>query len=85
MGTHRTAALVAFLLIAGLPAPLASQQSEVILRDFEFSPAVTRLTVSEYGPGVEVRWVNQGPSTHTVTDDRGAFDSRALAPGAAFS
>lgn len=85
MRTHRIAALVAPLVIAAFPTPLASQPSEVMLHDFEFRPAVTRLTVSDYGPGVEVRWMNQGPSTHTVTADGGAFDSKALAPGAAFS
>jgi plastocyanin len=79
-----TAATLTLLLTAALPVPLASQQSEVILQDFEFRPAVTRLAVGEYGPGVEVRWVNNGPSTHTVTAEGGAFDSKALAPGAAF-
>ena len=78
-----TAATLTVLFTAALPVPLASQQSEVILQDFEFRPAVTRLAVGEYGPGGEVRWVNNGPSTHTVTAEGGAFDSKALAPGAA--
>ncbi len=80
-----TAAALTALLTAALPAPLASQQAEVILQDFEFRPAVIRLTVGEYGPGVDVRWVNNGPSTHTVTAEGGAFDSRELARGATFS
>lgn len=79
------AAALTVLLTMALPAPLASQQSDVILQDFEFRPAVTRLTIGEYGPGVQVRWVNNGPSAHTVTAEGGTFDSKELARGATFS
>lgn len=78
-------AVLTVLLIAALPIPLASQQSEVIVQDFEFRPAVVRLSVGDYGPGVDVRWVNNGPSTHWIVADGRAFDSRELARGATFS
>jgi len=80
-----TAALAA-LLVTGLPAALSSQQAEVILQDFEFRPAVIRVSIDEYGPGsVDIKWVNNGPSTHWVIADGRAFDSRELARGATFS
>lgn len=75
------------LLLAGLPAALASQQpvSEVVVGDFAFRPPVLRVTLPEGSGAVEVRWVNGGPSDHTVTANGGAFDSRSLARGASFS
>lgn len=79
-------AVLAALLVTGLPAATSSQQAEVILQDFEFRPAVTRVSIDESGSGsVDVRWMNNGPSTHTVTADGGVFDSKELARGVTFS
>jgi plastocyanin len=36
-------------------------------------------------PGTTVRWANDGRRIHTVTSDKGLFDSRDLNPGEAFS
>ena len=35
--------------------------------------------------GTRVTWTNQDPTPHTVTADKGAFDSRQLDPGGTFS
>lgn len=81
---------VTALLVALSVGVVLSQQTpvEVVIQDFEFSPAIARSTVAMEGAGASgsnLRWVNRGPSTHWVTADRGAFDSGALAPGATFT
>ena len=81
---------VTALLVALSVGVVLSQQTpvEVVIQDFEFSPAIARSTVAMEGAGAagsNLRWVNRGRVTHTVTADRGAFDSGALAPGATFT
>ncbi|HET9983885.1 MAG TPA: plastocyanin/azurin family copper-binding protein [Longimicrobiales bacterium] len=53
--------------------------------------STVRMTDNRFGPlevriaqGGTVHWVNDGPSSHTVTSDAGAFDSGVKAKGAAF-
>jgi plastocyanin len=45
----------------------------VTIADYSFSP--TTLTVSM---GTTVHWMNNGPSSHSVTSDSSAFDSGTL-------
>ncbi len=63
------------------PAPALSQQpATVTVQDFEFRPTPLRIAT-----GTAVRWGNNGPSTHTITADRGAFDSGRVGPRGTFS
>ena len=48
--------------------------------NFAFSPLT--LTVKT---GTKVTWTNKDTVTHTVTDDKGAFNSGLLTPGNSFS
>lgn len=78
------------LFVALSVSVVLSQQTpvEVVIQDFEFSPAVARSTVAVEGAGASgssFRWVNRGPATHWVIADRGAFDSGPLARGATFT
>lgn len=76
--------VLTLLLTLAVPGIVRSQQrAEIVIQDFEFRPADLRLNPT--GGKVEVRWVNNGPTTHQVVADGGAFDSRPLARGAAFS
>ena len=81
---------VTALLVALSVGVVLSQQTpvEVVIQDFEFSPAIARSTVAMEGAGASgsnLRWVNRGRVAHWVTADRGAFDSGPLAPGATFT
>ncbi|HKF38519.1 MAG TPA: cupredoxin family copper-binding protein, partial [Ktedonobacteraceae bacterium] len=60
-------------------APTRSGNS-VSIANFAFSP--TSLTVKV---GTKVSWTNNDSVTHTVTADKGAFNSGPLAPGSTFS
>ncbi len=57
----------------------AGQTAKVSLQNFAFAPKV--LTVA---PGTTVEWQNQDSAMHTVTSDKGAFDSGNLGQGATF-
>ncbi len=79
--------LVAAALAAGAPAavggdtaPLAVNPAVIVIRNFEFSPAV--LTVA---PGVTVTWVNEDESPHTVAEQAKVFRSAALDTGDRFT
>ena len=61
------------------PAAGASAGSAVTVEDFDFNPDTIRVKV-----GTTVTWTNTGV-THTVTADKGLFDSGALKSGEAFS
>ena len=61
------------------PAPSGNAPSVSIV-NFEFSPATLTVPV-----GTKVTWTNNGSAAHTVTADQGAFDSRAVQPGASFA
>ena len=79
---------VTALFVALSLGEVLSQQTpvEVVIQDFEFRPAAARGTIAMgAASGSDVRWVNNGPSTHWVIADRGAFDSGSLARGATFS
>lgn len=52
----------------------------VTIRDFEFEPDTVTIRA-----GGTVTWMNEGPSTHTVSADDGSFESGDLARGATFS
>ncbi|MGH2452902.1 MAG: cupredoxin domain-containing protein [bacterium] len=81
-------ALPAILLALLVPSVGRTQQpAAVTIQDFEFRPG-RLLVMAPSGDSVrrEVRWVNNGPSTHTVTADRaGAFNAGQLSPGRTFS
>jgi plastocyanin len=62
------------------PSPaLAQTQPAVTISDFQFGPANLSVPV-----GTKVTWTNNGPSTHTATDN-GVFDSGPLPKGQSFS
>ena len=76
--------LVAFAVLV-LPVPRAAAASgagprAVEMLDNVFAPRVVRIPV-----GGEVRWTNDGLSSHNVIADDGAFDSGTLEPGEAFA
>ncbi len=52
----------------------------VTITDAGYSPK--SITVN---PGDTIKWVNQGSVAHTVTENDGAFDSGAIAPGQSYS
>ncbi len=82
------ATVVALTVLLALAAPRAvhSQQPlSVAIQNFEFRPAALRVTIRSGETRQEVRWVNNGSVAHTVTADRGAFNSRPLTPGDTFS
>ena len=60
-------------------APTSTGNS-VTIANFAFSP--TSLTVKV---GTKVSWTNNDSVTHTVTADKGAFNSGPLTPGSTFS
>src|SRR3989304_5289142 len=82
------ATVVALTVLLALAAPRAvhSQQPlSVAIQNFEFRPVTLRVTIRSGETRQEVRWVNNGSVAHTVPADRGAFNSRPLAPGDTFS
>src|SRR3990170_2410414 len=83
-----TATVVALTALLALAAPrvVHSQQPPMVaIQNFEFRPVTLRVTIRSGETRQEVRWVNNGSVAHTVTADRGAFNSRPLAPGDTFS
>jgi plastocyanin len=52
----------------------------VSIAGFAYEPADLQVAA-----GTEVTWTNDDPTPHTVTADRGEFDSEILDPGATFS
>ncbi|MGD9891037.1 MAG: plastocyanin/azurin family copper-binding protein [Dehalococcoidia bacterium] len=58
----------------------AQQPAAVRIADFSFSPK--DITVRT---GTTVTWTNEGRAPHTVTADKGAFDSKRMNGGATFS
>lgn len=52
----------------------------VNIQDFQFLQRNVTVNL-----GDSVKWINQGPSTHTSTSDTGLWDSSNLIPGAKFS
>ena len=75
--------LVALLLVSGLltgcgGAPAGEVQ--IVIENSSFAP--NRVKVA---PGKTVRWVQNDAIPHTVTSDKGLFDSGQLANGATFT
>jgi len=86
MRTAATVVALTVLLALAAPRVVHSQQPlSVTIQNFEFRPATLRVTIRSGETRQEVRWVNNGSVAHTVTADRGAFNSRQLAPGDTFS
>lgn len=52
----------------------------VYIRNMSFNPSNARVAF-----GATVTWVNEDNVTHTVTSDKGVFDSGDIAPGERFS
>jgi plastocyanin len=61
---------------------VATQSKEVAvsLKDFKFSPKLLRVKA-----GTKVTWTNKEGAPHTVTADKGEFDSGNLANGQSYS
>jgi plastocyanin len=59
--------------------PAATNTNGVTIANFAFAP--TSITVA---PGQVVTWTNKDSTTHTVTEDKGAWDSKDLAVGGTF-
>lgn len=57
----------------------ATKANSVTIANFAFAPK--SITVA---PGQTVTWTNKDSTTHTVTEDKGAWDSKNLAVGATF-
>ena len=86
MRTAATVVALTVLLALAAPRVVHSQQPlSVAIQNFEFRPVTLRVTIRNGETRQEVRWVNNGSVAHTVTADRGAFNSRQLAPGDTFS
>ena len=62
------------------PQPARAQDASVSIVDFDFSPGSL-----EVAAGTTVTWTNDGDAPHTVTADRGEFDSGELASGDTYS
>jgi plastocyanin len=58
----------------------ANTGNSVFIANFAFSPATLTVKI-----GTKVVWTNHDTVTHTVTADKGAFNSGPLAPGSTFS
>jgi plastocyanin len=68
---------------APTPTPTTAPTStgnSVSIKNFAFSPASLTVKV-----GTKITWTNNDTVTHTVTADKGAFNSGPLAPGSTFS
>ncbi|MGH2711874.1 MAG: cupredoxin domain-containing protein [Actinomycetota bacterium] len=67
------------VLGAATPASSGEFTTKAKIVDFSFQPK--RI---EIGQGTSVKWVNKGSENHTVTSNKGLFDSGNLAPGDTF-
>ncbi|PVX79865.1 cupredoxin domain-containing protein [Paraburkholderia unamae] len=67
------AGMLAAALAAGLPAAQAQEPSQIVIKNFMFSPMA--ITVKA---GTTVTWKNMDGEPHTVVDDAGIFHSAAL-------
>ncbi len=78
----RLALPVAFLVLAALApgASRAAATATVELRDDNFEPQSVRIE-----PGDSVMWINRGRNPHNVVAVDGAFKSRILQPGDAYT
>ena len=66
---------------AGTPTSAAGGGgTQVVMKGFAFDPASVTIKVGE-----SVTWTNQDSTNHTVTADKGEFNSSQLANGATFS
>src|SRR5262249_31836474 len=72
-------ALLSLVLLA-MPFAAYAATSQVTIADFSFTPS--SITVNA---GDTVKWMNNGPSMHTVTSNTGAFNSGTLQSGQSFS
>jgi plastocyanin len=80
-GVHLFVLVGLLWLIVGAGATTTSAADMAItIQNFAFNPATITVPV-----GTKVTWTNQDPATHTVTSDTGAFDSKNLTTGQAFS
>jgi plastocyanin len=77
--------LIAALVLTGIATsspgvPAAGESHVVVVENVQFSPP--SLTVKS---GERITWVNKDLFPHTVTADAKAFDSKAIAPNAAWT
>lgn len=59
--------------------PVSAARTRVKIVDFAFKPKKV-----EIPQGTSVKWKNLGGVSHTVTSNKGLFDSGELAPGESF-
>lgn len=59
----------------GSMSPAGGATVNIAIQDFSFGPAMITVKV-----GTTVKWTNNGPSSHTVTNDAGSWASALLAP-----
>jgi len=59
----------------GSMSPAGGATVNISIQDFSFAPPMITLKV-----GTTVKWTNNGPSSHTVTNDAGSWASALLAP-----
>src|SRR5439155_19084029 len=64
----------------GTVAPPPPSSYDLVISDFNFDPPDVTVVA-----GTTLRWHNAGPSTHTVTNINGMFDSGIVAVGADYS
>lgn len=74
-GVAAAGAALLLAALAGCGGPARADVSVVSVTDGAFSPAT--LTVPA---GTEVRWVNDGARTHTVTTEEGALGGEPAVP-----
>lgn len=65
--------------VLGGASPASAAATKVKIVDFAFRPK--RVEIPQ---GTAVKWTNRGAQTHTVTSNKGLFDSGSLAPGESF-
>ena len=65
--------------LASTAAPATAGANAVTIANFAFAPQ--SITVA---PGQTVTWTHKDSVAHTVTADKGDWDSKSLAPGTTF-
>ena len=73
--------IIIFMLITQNCLAITSSKNDmIIMKDNYFSPKTMTIPV-----GRAVTWINKGIHDHTVTSNKGGFDSGHVQPGARFS
>jgi plastocyanin len=65
--------------VLGGASPVSAARTRVKIVDFAFRPK--RVEIPQ---GTTVKWTNRGNQSHTVTSNKGLFDSGSLSSGESF-